>query len=65
MRRIWGMSGMIMRGVEKIFNSDFMLERMRQIGEQDFGIDRKIIAPFWQYGEREPRKEFLKNKINE
>ena len=24
MRRIWGMSGMIMRGVEKIFNSDNM-----------------------------------------
>ena len=52
-------------GILTFEERDFMLERMKQIGEQDFGIHRKIIAPFWQYGEREPRKEFLKNKINE
>ena len=52
-------------GILSFEERDFMLERMKQIGEQDFGIHRKSFAPFWEYGEREPRKEFLKNKINE
>lgn len=44
---------------------DFMLEKLKQIGEEEFGISRHIISPFWQYGESEPRKEFIKQKIRQ
>ena len=44
---------------------DFMLEKLKQIGEEEFGIRRQIISPFWKYGEREPRKEFIKQKIRQ
>lgn len=44
---------------------DFMLEKLKKIGEEEFGISRYIISPFWKYGEREPRKEFIKQKIRQ
>lgn len=44
---------------------DFMLAKMRQIGVDEFGLPYSTMAPFWKYGDRESRKEFLKNKVNE
>lgn len=52
-------------GILSFEERDFMLKKMRQIGVNEFGLPYSTMAPFWRYGEREPRKEFLKNKINE